>query len=391
MSTDTTERALLRDTARRFARQHLPVGRTPEDFRRAHAAAGALGLTSILLPPDPPLDTGGTCLDLVLVLEELGAADVAFAANAVNLPAGLAALLARTGNPAQRALVGTGPPPLLAGALNEADVAGSDLFCPSPGPAVGIRTSAVRQDGGGYLLNGAKCGFVTNAGVADSYLVLARTDPAAAPAQGLSMFLVPAGTPGLSCGPRTELIGWPGAHHAEVLLDDVRVGPDALVGAEHRAAGLLAGLPEMPIGLAACFVGLARTAYEQAVTYARRRISWGRPLIEHGPVALKLADMYVDLRTARLVVHDAARTVDDDPADAMAYGAAAAKTVAVDAAIANAQRAMEIFGGAGVAADSPVSGLLGDAWVGYACDFTRDVLRLGIAAALPALPQAAVR
>lgn len=382
MSTRTAEALLLRDTARAFARDHLTAVRDPAQALRAFAAASKLGFTSILIPTQAG-GPGGSCADLVPVLEELAVVNVAFAANLVNLPAAMAALIARYGTAEQRAAVCRDAPPLLAGALNEADVAGSDLFCPTVDPRVGIRTTAVRDADGGFVLNGTKSGFVTNGGVAEAYLVLARTDREAPPALGMSMFYVPAGTTGLSFGPRTELTGWHSAHHAEVRLDDVRLPAGALVGAEHQAGRQLAGVPEMAVGLAACFVGLARAAYERAVGYARQRISWGRPLIEHAPVALKLADMYVDLRAARLVVMDAARSVRDDPQDAMTYGAAAAKTYAVDVAIANAQRAVEIFGGSGVAAGSPVAGLIADAWIGYSCDFSRDLLRLGIAATLP--------
>lgn len=381
----TAEQLLLRDTARAFAADRLAEPLDRDVARAAFAEAGALGLTSILLPAEHG-GAGGTCLDLVVVLEELAAADVAFAANMVNLPAAMALLLAKYGNETQRTVVRSGPPPLFAGALNEPDVAGSDLFFPQPGPAAGIRTRAQRTADGDYVLIGSKCGFVSNGGIADVYLVLARTDPDAPPAAGMSMFYVPAGTPGLSFGGRTELIGWRGGHHAEVRLDDVRVPAEALIGAEHTAGAVLTAVPEMAIGLAACFVGLARTAYERALIYSRQRISWGRPLVEHPPVALKLADMYVDVRTARLVVHDAARSAIEDRKDAMAYGAAAAKTHAVDVAVATAQRAIEIFGAAGVAADSPVSGLLADAWIGYSCDFSRDMLRLGIAATLPEVP-----
>jgi alkylation response protein AidB-like acyl-CoA dehydrogenase len=130
--------------------------------------------------------------------------------------------------------------------------------------------------------------------------------------------------------------------------------------------------------LAACFVGLAREAYEYALRYARERHSGGRPLIEHQAVALKIADMAVDVHAARLLVWDAARACETDPRAAAVFKSPAAKSAAVDAAINNSRRCVEVLGGYGVTREYQAGRLLNDAMVGYACDFTRDVLRLGI-------------
>ena len=133
----------------------------------------------------------------------------------------------------------------------------------------------------------------------------------------------------------------------------------------------------MAVGLAAAFVGLARAAFEQALAYSGERVSWGVPIRRHQAVGLKLADAAVDLQTARLLVWDAAAAVDrGDPA--AGWKVAAAKTHAVDVAIANAERAVQVHGGAGVSRGVGPEKLLRDAWTGYSCDFTRDVLRLNI-------------
>jgi alkylation response protein AidB-like acyl-CoA dehydrogenase len=143
---------------------------------------------------------------------------------------------------------------------------------------------------------------------------------------------------------------------------------------------LLGAVAEMPVGLAACYVGLARAAYEYARTYAGQRVSWGRPIIEHQAVALKLADMYVDTQAARLMVWDAAHACETAPMAAGTVKAPAAKTFAVDVAIRNAQRCVEILGGYGVTKEYRAGKFLNDAMVGYACDFTRDLLRMGMVA-----------
>ncbi len=137
-------------------------------------------------------------------------------------------------------------------------------------------------------------------------------------------------------------------------------------------------IPEMPICLAAGFVGLARAAYEYALDYAKTRKSGGKRIIEHQAVALKLADMAVNVQTARLMVWDAAWAVEHDPMAAGTVKGPAAKTHAVDMAIRNAELAVQVLGGYGVASEYDAGRFLQDAWVGYACDFTRDVLRLGM-------------
>jgi acyl-CoA dehydrogenase len=394
------DRALLRETAARFAARELApavaraereagghLGR--EEFRALVARAADLGLTTLLLPEELG-GGGGSQLDNAVVAEELGAVDVGFAA-ALNLTATVPGLLTAAGTPEQlrhwsAALTAPGGH-LLAGALNEPSVAGAELFSPVPDPAIGVATRA-RRDGDDYVIRGAKAQWVTNAGAADTYLVFARTDPAVPAAQGVSVFWVPADTPGLVVGPRTSMLGMRSGWHAELVLDDVRVPAGARIGPEGGALPLLgSSTPGMVVGLAAALVGLARAALEQTTAFVEGRRSWGQPLRSHQAVALKLAEMAADLHAARLVVHDAAATVDrvvageEDPS-ALAARIPLSKVRAVDAAIANAQRAVELHGGAGVTSGNPPEKLLRDAWTGYSCDFPRDVLMLGVAATL---------
>lgn len=353
----------------------------PYDLCRDAVRAGAEQGYLALVVPEEHGGLGGSCMDLALLCEELGAVDVAIGANYFSLTATMNLLVARFGSDEQRermlAPMRDRQPRMLSGALSEPNVAGSDLFAPAPGEGVGIRTRAER-DGDSYVLHGAKSAFVTNGGIADGYFVLARTNPDVPPAMGMSMFYVPADAAGLACGKPTELIGWRSAHHAELYLDGVRVHASNRIGEEGKAGMLLGALAEMPVGLAACFVGLARAAYEYARDYAKQRVSWGRPIIEHQAVALKLADMYVDTQAARLLVWDAAHACAADPMAAGTVKAPAAKTFAVDVAIRNAQRCVEVLGGYGVTKEYRAGKFLNDAMVGYACDFTRDLLRLGM-------------
>jgi alkylation response protein AidB-like acyl-CoA dehydrogenase len=389
------EQQALQRTARDFAdREVRPLA------ERAHAkgapehawgwvepvvAKGAeLGFLSVLVPEEMG-GLGGSCLDAVLLLEEIGAADVGVAGDYFALTSTMPLMMLRAGTAEQKTafidrFLATRAP-VLAGAQSEPNVAGSELMTGGADPAAGPKLRA-RREGDDWVLDGRKSAFVTNASLASDYFILARTAPDRPAFEGLSIFHVSADTPGFSAGSKTELIGWPLTHHAELNFDGVRLPAAAMVGPENGAAMVFAQIPEMPICLAACFIGLAREAYEYALRYAKERQSGGASIFGHQAVALKLADMAVELQAARLLVWDAAAACQTDPQAAAMFKAPAAKSAAVDVAIANAQRCVEILGGYGVAREYQAGRFLNDAWVGYSCDFTRDVLRLGIAQGL---------
>ncbi|GAB1543557.1 acyl-CoA dehydrogenase family protein [Scytonema sp. NUACC21] len=388
----TQEQGMLVSRARDFAQNEVkPIVQIieesgdreiePWDFcKRVFHKGCELGFTSLLLPKKHG-GVGGNCVDLVLVLEEIGAVDVSIASSYFNLTAAMSLFVTRAATEEQQkrilSFINSGQPHLFSAAESEPNVATSDLFCPIPDATIGMKTFAQR-DGNDYILNGKKSSLVTNAGIADAYFIIARTALDRPLHQSMSIFYVPAETPGLKFGKRTEMIGWKPSHHAEILLDNVRVPASNLIGQEGEAAKLLMLLPEVAIGLAASYVGLARAAYEYALDYAKHRVSWGRPIIQHQAVALKLADMMVNTQAARLMVWDAARTADTNPQLAATVKAPAAKTFAVDTAIKNAQTAVEILGGYGVTKEALTGKFLADASIGYSCDFTREVLRLGL-------------
>lgn len=386
----TPEQAMLQKTAADFAasriaplvgraRRHGPPLRPWDWAGPVFAQGAALGLTKLFVPAELG-GMAGSCVDAVVMLEELGAADVGMAGDYFALNATMSLLLARAGAQAQLAQFAAAPAMVLAGAQSEPNVAGSELMMAGDDASAGPRLCA-RRDGDHWVLNGAKSAFITNAGVADAYVIIARTAPDQPLVNGLSLFWVPAGTPGLGVGEKTGLIGWPLTHHAELQLDDVRLPAGALLGHEGGAAMLFGMVPEMPVCLAACFVGLARAAHDYARRYALERRSMGVAIARHQAVALKLADMAMNVQRARLMVREAASLCASDPMQAAMLAAPMAKVQAVDAAIANAQLCIEVLGGYGVAAEYEAGRFLNDAWVGWACDFTRDVLMLGIAAA----------
>lgn len=360
-------------------------------FRGILGAAAKAGLTGLLIPEE--FGGGGQgAMAAALVGEELGAVDAGVAA-ALNLTMAVPAMIEAAGTAAQKQRLLTAAASedglLIAGALSESDVAGSELFDPDPSPVRGIRTRAER-DGDSWVLHGGKSGWVTNAGIADAYIVFARTDPAAPAVAGTGAFWVPAGTAGLTIGPRTSFLGLRSSWHAEVMFDGVRVADDDLIGPPGQGLAMMqTSTPAMVVGLAAVFVGVARRAHELSLAHATERTSWGRPLREHQAVALMLADSATAYRRARLAVWEAAwlleRAQQGDGRAAAELGVVlpACKEHAVTAATANAERAVKVHGATGVATGAGPEKLLRDAWTGYACDFTGDMLRLAVAAALP--------
>ncbi|HEY0815151.1 MAG TPA: acyl-CoA dehydrogenase family protein [Pseudonocardia sp.] len=222
--------------------------------------------------------------------------------------------------------------------LTEAD-AGSD---PS-----GLKTAA-RRDGTDWVINGSKR-YITNAPIADVVMVFARTNPDAVGNKGISTFLVPKGTPGLSVGPRDHKMGQSGAWTADVHLDDVRVPAEAVVGGE---AGVDQGfrtaarcLAHGRAHIAALCVGMAERLVHESVEFAKTREQGGRPIASFQLVQGLIADSVTEQRAGRALVLDVARAYDAGT-DTVA-GPAAAKYFASEMVGRVADRAVQIHGGAG--------------------------------------------
>ena len=392
----TEEQQMLQKTAREFAQNEIrPVveeierldrskSRPWDVSRKMYEKAVKLGFTSMLIPQE--YGGGGLgCLENVLLEEEFGAVDVGIAATLFNMSIAPVKIIEFAATPEQRErwlreLVACDTP-VLASAGNEPNVAGCDFMCPYPDPRIGIQTFA-RKDGDSYVINGQKAGFITNAGVASYYFVIARTDLTKPQMESSAFFFVPADTPGLRVGRSTDLLGWRTAQSAEVYFEDMRVPREALVGGEEGGANsifLMQAMPYVAVGLAAVYVGLARAAYEYALEYAQQRVSWGQPIIRHQSITAMLADMVVETQAARLVVWDAAWHTDRRSEQAAIVKSPSAKTFAVDVAIRNAERALKILGAYGICQEYRTAKYLCDAWVGWPCDGPNTMLRLHMA------------
>jgi acyl-CoA dehydrogenase len=222
--------------------------------------------------------------------------------------------------------------------LTEAD-AGSD-----PG---GLVTTA-RRDGGDWVLNGAKR-YITNAPIADVIMVFARTDPSAGGNRGISTFLVPAGTSGLTIGPKDRKMGQFGAWTADVYLDDVRVPGEALVGGDDGVdRGFLTAAKCLAHGrahIAALCVGMAGRLVHESVEFATTREQGGRPIASFQLVQGLIADSVTDHMAGRALVLDVARAY--DAGTDKVQGPSAAKYFASEMVGRVADRAVQVHGGAG--------------------------------------------
>jgi len=242
--------------------------------------------------------------------------------------------------------------------------------------AAALTTRAEPVEGGGYRVHGAKA-WITHGGEADYYSLFVRTGPPDSGARGVSCLHVPAGTPGLGAAPPERKMGMCSSPTAGVLLDDVRLGADALVGEEGKGFGIaLAALDSGRLGIAACAVGVAQAALDAAVAYSRERRQFGSAIGDFQGVGFMLADMATQIAASRALYLSAARLRDAGrPFDQQA---AMAKLMATDTAMRVTTDAVQVFGGYGYTRDFPVERYMREAKVLQIVEGTNQVQRLVI-------------
>jgi alkylation response protein AidB-like acyl-CoA dehydrogenase len=240
--------------------------------------------------------------------------------------------------------------------------------------AASLGTSA-RKVHGGYVLNGSKI-FITNLGVAGTYIVMARTGGPGA--SGVSAFVVEAGTPGLECGQPFDKMGLHGSPTGELTLTDVHVPNDHLLGGEGRGFAIaMTALDAGRIGISAQAVGLARGALEDATKYVRERHQFGHAIAEFQGIQFMLADMATQLEAARIMTYRAARLCDA----ALPFGreASMAKLFATDTAMRVTIDAVQLLGGYGYIEEFPAARRMRDAKACQIYEGTNQVQRVVIA------------
>jgi alkylation response protein AidB-like acyl-CoA dehydrogenase len=245
--------------------------------------------------------------------------------------------------------------------------------------AAALSTRA-RLDGSDYVVNGTKA-WITHAGVADFYTTMVRTSDDGG--RGISCLLVDGATPGLSAAPRERKMGLTGSPTAQLIFDDAAVSSDRLIGDEgHGLKIALSSLSSGRLGIAACAVGLAQAALDEAVRYAKGRSQFGRPIIEFQGVEFLLADMAATVESSRATYLDAARR--RDRGMPFQRQASIAKLVATDGAMKVTTDAVQVLGGAGYTRDFPVERYMREAKVPQIFEGTNQIQRMVIARELKA-------
>jgi alkylation response protein AidB-like acyl-CoA dehydrogenase len=244
--------------------------------------------------------------------------------------------------------------------------------------AAAMRTTA-RRDGDGYVLDGSKR-FITNAGVAQLYTVFAKTDPEAGN-KGISCFLVEADTPGFQVGRIEPKLGIKGSTTGELFFDDCRVPAENLVGAEGEGFRIaMRVLDRSRPGIAAQALGIAQGATDYALEYAKTRVAFGKPIVEHELVAAKLAEMETRCEAARGVLYRCGQALDaDHETGELTKLSAQAKLACSDAAVWVTSEAVQVLGGYGYMQEYPVERMLRDAKITQIYEGTNEILRLVIA------------
>ena len=366
----------VRDAVRAFAQAELwpHAARWDKEHhfpKEAHKGLAALGAYGICVPEE----FGGASMDyvtLALVLEEIAAGDggTSTAISVTNCPVN--SILMAYGNAAQKKQW------LMP--LAQGDMLGA--FCltePHTGSdASSLRTTAVKQ-GDVYLLNGVKQ-FITSGQNGQVAIVIAVTDKSAGK-KGMSAFIVPTDAPGYSASRLEDKLGQHSSDTAQVNFDNCRIPAENLIGAEGEGYKIaLSGLEGGRIGIAAQSVGMARSAFEVALSYAKDRQSFGTAIFNHQAVGFRLADCATQLEAARQLIWHAASL--RDAGRPCLKEAAMAKLFASEMAESVCSSAIQTLGGYGYVTDFPVERIYRDVRVCQIYEGTSDVQKIIIQRAL---------
>lgn len=365
---DETQQMIV-ETAQEITREKiLPVraeldesGEFPREILQDMAKADLFGI----FVPEQYGGLGGGCFEIVLAMEQLamGCVGIAtsFAASALGI---FPVILAGSEELKQQYLPGIATGRRWAAfGLTEAN-AGSD--------AAGIRTTAV-EDGDCWVLNGTKQ-WITNGGESQIYSIVAITDPNKG-ARGASIFVVEEGDPGFSYGKKENKMGIRASATRELVMRDCRIPKSRMVG--RRGTGFITVMKTLDLsrpGIASLGVGLAQAALDEAVSYAKQRVQFERPIIAFQAVQHMLADMAIQTEAARSLVYAAARHIDQHPKD-MSKVSSMCKVFATDTAMKVTTDAVQVLGGYGYMKEYPVEKMMRDAKILQIYEGTNQIQR----------------
>ena len=370
----TDEQKALRELAREFAEKEIRPKEREYDEKMQHPVdvierAHEVGLMNLHVPEEYG-GLGLSSFDGMLVGEELnwGCSGIGTSVSANGLGSAPVLLF---GSDEQRAawlqpLVES--PILCSFGLSEAG-AGSDVAA--------LKTTAVRE-GDEYVLNGSKT-FITNAGYASWTVVFAKTDPRPG-SKGMSAFIVPMTTPGVTIETHLEKMGQRATDTSAFALQDVRVPAANRIGEEGDGFKIaMATLDFTRPGTAIGAVGVAHAAYEHAVAYAKERVTFDMPIAMHQGVNFMIADMAAEIEASRLLTWQASWMLDQGYGRKATLYSSFAKRFAADTAMKVTTDAVQVFGGYGYMKEYPVEKLMRDAKLFQIYEGTSQIQRLVIA------------
>jgi acyl-CoA dehydrogenase len=365
----TDEQRELKALAHEFAEKEIrPVAweldereEMPWDLIRK---AGEIGLTTFAFPEE--LGGLGITDELTncIIHEEIawGCAGVATVLGGTHL-ASIPILMAGTEEQKQR---------FLKPIVQRNGLAAMALTEPGAGSDVASMRTTARREGDYYILNGTKR-FITNGGIADLYTIFATVDPGLGH-RGVTGFIVPGDTPGLSGGKKEKKLGIRCSHTGEVILENVRVPVENRLGEEGSGFRIcMQMLDRSRPMVAAIAVGIAQAAYEFARDYAKERVQFQRPIAQNQAIQFMLADMATEIQAARLMTWWAAKLCESDRP--YIYESSMAKNFASDVAMKVTTDAIQIFGGYGYIREYPVEKLFRDAKITQIYEGTNQIQR----------------
>ena len=331
----------IREMARDFANKTLAplaagIDQTEEFPMEVVQQMADLGFLGLKIPEE----YGGLGLDMrsyVCVMEEIAkkcATATLFISSANSLST---APIVISGTPEQKEKY-------LPGIVAGEEMIAFGLTEPNAGSDAASMTTKAVEDGDSYILNGRKC-FITMAPISKYSIIYAKTTPEKG-AKGIYCFMVDMSLPGVSCGKHEEKIGQRGVPVSDVILEDVRVPKECMIG--EKDLGFINAMKTLSVGrvgVASMCLGMAQEAIDLAVAHTKNRVQFGKPLCKHQAIAFMLADMDTKLNAARGLVYNAAWLMDNgQPAD---KAASMAKYYAAEAAIEIVNKSLQLHGGYG--------------------------------------------
>jgi alkylation response protein AidB-like acyl-CoA dehydrogenase len=335
----------------------------PEHAQKLFAELG-------LLNPLLPAEQGGTEMDnetFVMILEEIGRVCASTALLLIAQADGMLPII-HGGSPALKEKFlrrFAGSSTLLTAFAATEPSAGSDLLA--------MKTRAVKK-GDKYVINGQKC-FITNGSLADIISLYAYTDPEKG-AKGMSVFVVEKGTPGLIYGRNEKKMGMRGCVNSQLFFENMEIPAENLIGVEGGGfANLMKALSINRVFCAAQAVGIAQGALDRAISHARERVQFGKPIAELAPIQFMIADMATAVEAARLLTREAAQLLDEKDKKGALLGGMA-KTLASDTAMRVTTDAVQVLGGAGYMQEYGVERMMRDAKLTQIYTGTNQITRL---------------